>query len=151
MLLVERVLGNRTEPEFAERLHHVAHHGSVDTLAVAPGDVARRRWRAMTEAGEEVAIALPRDQKLFDGAVLLLEEDRALVVRVGAEHWLRLQPRSITDAVVLGYHAGNLHWRVRFKGESVLVALEDSVDSYLERLGSLITERRVLASIADAD
>jgi urease accessory protein len=151
MLLVERILGSRTEAEFAERLHQVAHHGSIDTLAVAPGDVARRRWRALTEAGEEVAIALPRDQKLFDGAILLLEQDRALVVRVGAEHWLRLQPRSIADAAELGYHAGNLHWRVRFEGESLFVALDGSVDSYLERLGSPVTERRVLASIADAD
>ncbi len=74
-----------------------------------------------------MAIALPRDQKLFDGAVLLLDADRALVVRVDRQHWLQLQPRSLADAIELGYHAGNLHWRVRFADEALLVALEAPV------------------------
>jgi urease accessory protein len=51
---------------------------------------------------------------LFDGAVLLLEPDRAIVVRVNAERWLSLPPRSIANAVEPGYQAGNLHWRARF-------------------------------------
>ena len=99
--------------------------------------------RAQTRGGEDLAISLPRDQPLFDGAVLLLEPGRAIVVRVNAERWLRLSPRSISDAVELGYHAGNLHWRVRFAGESLLVALEAPVDDYVARLGGMVTERRV--------
>ncbi len=151
MLLVERVLGSRVDPSLSDRLHHLEHHGRVDILTLPSAELARRRFRAMSEAGQEVAIALPRDQQLFDGAVLLLDEARALVVRVDAQRWLRLQPRSISDAVELGYHAGNLHWRVRFQGETLLVALEGSVDSYLERLGTLVTDRRVAASVSQAD
>ena len=151
MLLVERVLGSRVDPSLSDRLHHLEHHGQVDILTLPSAELARRRFRATSEAGQDIAIALPRDQKLFDGAVLLLDEARAIVVRVDSEHWLRLQPRSIADAVELGYHAGNLHWRVRFQGEALLVALEAPVDSYLERLGSLVTERRVTSSVLDAD
>ncbi len=73
--------------------------------------------------------------------------DRAIVVRVDTERWLRLSPRSIADAVELGYHAGNLHWRVRFAGETLLVALEAPVDDYVARLGSMVTERRVATAI----
>jgi len=94
---------------------------------------------------------LPRDQRLFDGAVLVLEPDRAVVVRVANERWLRLQPRAIADAIELGYHAGNLHWRVRFAGEALLVALEAPMDDYLTRLAGLIRDRRVISSLADAD
>ncbi len=114
--------------------------------SAAAGCVCGRR------AGEDLAIALPRDQTLFDGAVLLLEAGRAIVVRVNTERWLRLSPRSIADAVELGYHAGNLHWRVRFAGETLLVALEAPVDDYLARLGTMVTERRVAtAIIAEGD
>jgi urease accessory protein len=74
-----------------------------------------------------------------------------LVVRVDKEHWLRLEPRSLADAVELGYHAGNLHWRVRFQGEALLVALEAPVDDYLDRLGALVTERRVASSVLTPD
>ncbi len=147
MLLIERVLGSRVDPLLSHRLHHLEHHGRVDTLILPAAELARRRFRATSAAGEEVAVALPRDQKLFDGAVLLLDEARALVVRVDTERWLRLQPRSIADAVELGYHAGNLHWRVRFQGEALLVALEAPVDDYLDRLAPLIADRRVTTSV----
>ncbi|MBL7406143.1 urease accessory protein UreE, partial [Escherichia coli] len=86
----------------------------VDVLVVSSADVARRRIRATTQSGEEIALALPRDEPLFDGAVLALDADRALIARVGAERWLRLVPASQAAALELGYHAGNLHWRVRF-------------------------------------
>jgi urease accessory protein len=151
MLRIEQVLGSRLDPALAERIHKLEHQGAVDLLTVAVADVARHRFRAVTEGGTDVAIALPRDQQLFDGAVLVLEPDHAVVVRVAQQRWLRLQARSIADAVELGYHAGNLHWRVRFAGEALLVAMEAPMDDYLARLGALIGDRRVIASLADAD
>jgi urease accessory protein len=147
MLLIERVLGSRLEPAFADRIHQLEHRGAVDLLMVPAADVSRRRLRATTREGADVAIALPRNQRLFDGAVLLLNPDRAVVVRVTEERWLRLQPRGIADAIELGYQAGNLHWRVRFEGEALLVALEAPMDDYLARLGGLVTERRVVPSL----
>jgi urease accessory protein len=151
MMFVDRVLGSRAEPAIADRLHHLEHHGRVDILTLPTHELSRRRFRARSEAGQEVAVALPRDQKLFDGAVLLLDEERALVVRVDKEHWLRLEPRSLADAVELGYQAGNLHWRVRFQGEALLVALEAPVDHYLARLGPLLEARRVVTSVLPSD
>lgn len=149
MVVIERVLGSRLDPAFANRLHDLEHHGRVDTLTLPPAELARRRFRATSAAGKDVAVALPRDELLYDGAVLKLDDDGALVVRVDTQHWLRLQPRSIADALELGHHAGNLHWRVRFGGEAMLVALEAPADDYLERLGSLVTEWRVSASVLE--
>jgi urease accessory protein len=151
MMFVDRVLGSRLDPDLADRLHRLEHHGQVDLLTLPAEELARRRFKATSQAGEEVAVALSRDQKLFDGAVLHIDADRALVVRVDKEHWLRLEPRSLADAVELGYHAGNLHWRVRFQGEALLVALEAPVDHYLDRLGALVTGRRVAASVLTPD
>jgi urease accessory protein len=147
MLLINRVIGSRLEPALSEQIHELEHRRAVDLLKIASADIARRRLRATTSEGAEVAIALPRDQQLFDGAVLLLEADRAIVVRVAEERWLRLQPRGIADAIELGYQAGNLHWRVRFDGEALLVALEGPLDSYLARLGTLMADRRVIHSV----
>lgn len=143
MLRIDRILGSRIDPAFAETLHHLEHHGALDILLLPPTDVSRKRLRAQTQGGQDLAIALPRDQSLFDGAVLLLEATRAIIVRVNAERWLRLSPRSISDALELGHHAGNLHWRVRFAGEALLVALEAPVDDYVARLGGMVSERRV--------
>jgi len=147
MLRIARVLGSRVDAHLAPALDDLEHRGAVDVLPVAAADTNRRRMRAQTRGGEELAISLPRDQTLFDGAVLLLEPARAIVVRVNAERWLRLSPRSISDAVELGYQAGNLRWRVRFAGESLLVAPEGPVDDYVAHLSTMVAERRVATAV----
>ncbi|MBR1159117.1 urease accessory protein UreE [Bradyrhizobium elkanii] len=149
MLRIECVLGSRVEPELSEQLHRLEHRGAVDIVNVPVVDLARRRLLITTCGGEELAIALPRHQKLFDGAVLLLEEERAIVVRAATERWLRLEPRSLSDAIELGYQAGNLHWRVRFEGEVLLVALEGRPEDYLARLEGLIESRRVGVNVVE--
>jgi urease accessory protein len=149
MLRIERVLGSRLEPGLSEELHRLEHRGAVDVVTVAVADLPRRRLLITTRSGEELAIALPRDQKLFDGAVLLLDEVRAIVVRAAGERWLRLEPRAIEDAIELGYHVGNLHWRVRFDGKVLLVGLEGRPEDYLARLEGLIESGRVGASVLE--
>jgi urease accessory protein len=143
MLLIERVLGDRHDAAFAERLHQLEHHDALDFALVEPGDMARHRMRLTTQRGAEIAIALPRNETLFDGAVLVCEEDRAIVVRSTAQQWLRLSPRSAADALELGYNAGNLHWRVRFDDGDLLVALTGPPASYLARIAPMLDQGRV--------
>ncbi len=74
--------------------------------------------------------------------MLVLEDTRAVVVRLAAERWLALAPRDSAAALELGYFAGNLHWRVRFAGERLLVALEGPEDDYLVRLKPFLDDGR---------
>ncbi len=151
MLRIDRVLGSRLESAFSDEIHRLENSGAVDVVNIPIADLARRRLLATTRAGEELAIALPRHQKLFDGAVLLMDSKRAIVVRAATERWMRLEPRSIGDAVELGYQAGNLHWRVRFEGEALFVALEGQPEDYMARLGEMISARRISVSILDEE
>jgi len=151
MLRIDHVLGSRLESEFSEEIHRLEHCGAVDVVNIPVADLARRRLLATTRAGEELAIALPQHQKLFDGAILLIDAERAIVVRAATERWMRLEPRSIGDAIELGYHAGNLHWRVRFQGEVLFVALEGRPEDYTARLGEMISSRRIGVSILDEE
>jgi urease accessory protein len=151
MLHIDHVIGDRSEPAMHKRLHHLEHHGAVEVVTIPRADMARHRLRIVTPAGEDLAIALPRDQKLFDGAVLLIDDKRAIVVRAEVERWLRLQPGTIADAIELGYHAGNLHWRVRFDGGCLLVALEGPAEAYYARLEGVMADRAIKATIVTGD
>jgi urease accessory protein len=135
-IVIEAILGAAADPALAGRLHDLRHHGAVETLFVAPVDLPRRRFRSSTDRGTACFIALPRTAELFDGAVLHLDEDRAILLRVGQQEWLRLAP-SAGGALELGYLAGNLHWRVRFEGDHLLVALDRPLAEYLARLADL--------------
>src|SRR5262249_43816775 len=149
MRVIEQVLGSRHDAAFVERLHHLEHAGAVDVALIAPNDMARHRLRLTTQGGEDVAIALPRDVTLFDGAILLLETDRAITVRSRAETWLRFRPASAADALELGYHAGNLHWRVRFADGDLLVALTGPKAAYLARIAGMLDAGRVMIVAED--
>jgi urease accessory protein len=148
---VSHVLGGRLDPAFHERIHALEHQGAVDLVIIPQSDLARRRLLMTTRRGIELAIALPREERLFDGAILVLDDSHAIIVRAETEHWVRLKPRSIADAIELGYQAGNLHWRVRFDGEVLLVPLEGRPEDYAARLEDLLSSGRVEMSMVQGE
>jgi urease accessory protein len=143
VLKLEAILGLATDADIAEALHRLEHHGQVEYVALSEADTQRHRLRVLTGRGTECAIVLPRHQHLSNGAVLLLEKDRAVVVRMQESEWLVLQPRDAEAALELGYFAGNMHWKVAFAGERLRIAVQGPVESYLERLAHLLQDGRV--------
>lgn len=146
-LRASHVLGSRLDPAFHDQIHALEHLDAVDVVVVHQADLARRRFLATSRKGVVLAIALPREERLFDGAILVLDEARAIIVRAETERYLQLQPCSIADAIELGYQVGNLHWRVRFHGELLLVPLEGRPEDYAARLEGLLLKGRVKMSI----
>ena len=139
---ITKIIGFASELALAARLHDVGHAGCVEHLVLNPDDVARRRLRARGDKGTDCLIALPRDQPLGDGAILALEEKWAIVVRLAEQRWLKIAPRDPAAALQLGYFAGNLHWRVKFESDRLLVALEGPKEDYLARLGLFLDDGR---------
>jgi urease accessory protein len=143
VLRLTGVIGNAAEPVLAAQLHALEHQGRVERVTLRPEDTARRRLRVVTDRGSECAIILSRSDRLSHGAVLLLEPERAVVVRVDAAAWLRLEPRDRAAAIELGYLAGNLHWKVRFEGEALWVRLDGDPAFYRARLSPLLQSQRI--------
>jgi urease accessory protein len=142
-LLLERVIGLASEPHVARDLHRIEHQAGVEYISLSVEDTQRHRLRVKTDRGTDCAIALSRDQHLQDGAVLLLERDRAVVVRMQNAAWLQLKPRDIAAALELGYFAGNMHWKVEFDQERLRVAVQSGTLFYLDRLAAFFRDGRV--------
>ena len=67
MILVETILGNVGDREWATRLSA----GSVDTLALDHWEAQKTRFRKKTASGVEIAVSLDRGTFMRDGDVLL--------------------------------------------------------------------------------
>src|SRR5690606_5150487 len=134
VLRLTEILGSEHDAALADRLHEISHAGRIEEIALGRDDLARRRIRIRTDAGTDCAIAIARSERLFDGAVLLLEPARAIVVRMDPERWLSIVTESEAAALQLGYFAGNMHWRGRFDGPVLRIALEGARENYLARL-----------------
>ena len=135
---ITEIIGYSSDPDLAEKLHHLQHQGAVEFITLEKEDTKRRRLRAKSDHHNEYLIALPREVELSDGAIIILNDDRACVIRMAEENWLLLQPRDIPTALELGYFVGNLHWRVKFKGLQICIAIEGPMQNYLDRLQPFI-------------
>ena len=142
MLKLLEVIGPVTDPVIADKLHHLEHHGRVEYISLSEEDTQRRRFRVVTDAGTECALMLDRSEQLYDGAVLLLSEQQAVVVRTQEPEWLRIQPRDTAAALEIGYFAGNMHWTVRFVGDFIDISMQGHAAGYLERLAPLLSDGR---------
>ena len=136
MLHLNQILGNSSSGELAEILHRLSHDGKLEEIRLSAADTARKRLRVITDKGTDCAIALNRDASLENGSVLLLENQRAIVVRMWETNWLLIAPTDATAALELGYFVGNLHWRVRFDGDVLKIALDGPEQNYLNRLAN---------------
>jgi urease accessory protein len=143
VLHINRIIGAVTDARLHEKLHRLEHDGRVEYIILGPDDMLRRRLRVTTDRGSECAIALAREDRLFDGAVLLLDADCALVVRATANRWLEVEPTDVAAAIELGYYSGNMHWRVVFSGPVLRIALSGPKEEYLARLAPLISAGRL--------
>jgi urease accessory protein len=143
VLRIEEIFGSAADAGLSAALHRLEHAGLVEYVRLGPDDMMRRRLRATTDRGTECAIALPRENKLFDGAILVLDSDRAVVVRAVETPWLAIEPTDIAAAIELGYCCGNMHWRVAFAGPVLRIAMNGPKEDYLARLAPLLAAGRV--------
>ncbi len=150
MQILSSILGYAADEPFDSALHDLSHAGKVEYLTISPDDTSRRRMRAITNKGTECAIVLNRDQQLSDGAVLNINDNGAIVVRLTQQKWLILEAQNHAAALEVGYFIGNLHWKVEFEGERLKVALQGPLQTYLDRLELLIKNGKVRA-ITDND
>lgn len=146
MLILERIVGLASDPAIHEQLHHLEHDGGVETVTLDSADMQRHRLRVRSDRGTDYAIRLERHEQLRNGAVLMLDARRAVVVQMEEQAWLALRPRDSAAALELGYFAGNMHWKVRFAGEALHIQLHGPEADYLERLTPMLADGRVRRS-----
>jgi urease accessory protein len=139
VLVVEAIAGWDDDPAVAARLHTHA----VEYVHLPVADLDRSRLRVTSDAGVDYAVALPRGTGLADGAVLVLDDDRAVVVRAGAARTLALRAVDTTAALRLGFLAGHLHWKVDQRDDRLLVHLQGPEDDYTARIADLLVSGRV--------
>lgn len=143
MLRIDGIVGHEEDANLSSALHRLQHHGAIEHAFVPEEDAGRRRLRLTTDRGTQCGVSLARHEELEDGAVLYIDENRAIILRVRTPKVLRLRPKSRESALHLGWNAGNLHWRVKFEGDDLLVMLDGTREDYLARLTDLIANGSV--------
>ena len=106
-----------------------------------------RRWgrrRVRTEAGRELALALPTGSVLAPGEVLHVAEDWYVVVEAAREAVLVVTPRSREEALRVAFEVGNRHFTLAADGERLLVPDDPAMETLLRRLGVAFARARAV-------
>jgi urease accessory protein len=130
VILVEAVLGNAGDPQWAARLAAAA----VDALELDHWEAQKNRFRKKTAGGVELAVSLDRGTFMRDGDVLLWDAKaaRAVVARISLRDVMivhldamgQVAPEiALRTCVELGHALGNQHWPALVKGNRVYVPL----------------------------
>jgi urease accessory protein len=141
--ILNTIVGWVTDDTVASQLHDLGHDQAVEYIHLDAYDLDRTRLRVTSDAGTDYAVILPRGSALADGAVLLLEPDRAVVVRAGAPRTLTLRAADLAAALRLGFLAGHLHWKVTQHDDVLVVHLDGPESDYLARIAELTDSGRV--------
>lgn len=143
MLRIHGIVGHVSDSDLRPFLHSLEHTDGIELLFVPSTDVGRTRLRLNTDRGTDCAISLNRGEALADGAVLYIDAERAIVARFREQQVWRLVTRDQAGALKLGWNAGNLHWRVHFKGQMLEVLLDRPLQEYRARILPLLESGEV--------
>jgi len=147
VLRLHGIIGPSEDPAYRGLLHDLEHSGGIELLFVPPADASRKRFRLATDRGTDCAVSLARDETLTDGALLYVSPERAIIARFGEQAVWRLHPVDAAAALKLGWNAGNLHWRVRFEDDGLVVLLDGPLHDYRARILPLLEDGSVSETV----
>lgn len=96
-----------------------------------------RRWgrrRVTTQAGRELALALPTGSVLVPGEILHVARDWYVVVEAATEPVLAVTPRSRAEGLRVAFEVGNRHFTLAIEGDRLLVPDDPAMEQLLQRL-----------------
>lgn len=143
METITQSIGHETDDELSGELHRLEHAGKVERVYLGETIVGRRRFRVTGDKGNAFGVILDVDPSMIDGRVLILEVDRAVILYQGEPETLTLQATDMEGGIQLGWHAGHLHWRVRFDRDRMVVLLDAPAEDYLARIAPYVASGQI--------
>lgn len=137
MITVRSILGNvRSEGKLRELFENFQIENKVERVLLSRMEAQRSRIRRTSDRGTDIAISLDNGFALKHGDVLLVEENRLILVEYEPEDVLGFKiignlpyEQKITVAIKLGHIIGNLHKPLSTKGEVIYVPLQSEAEA----------------------
>lgn len=107
---------------------------STDALVLTSQERLSSHMLGHTTGGRTIRLSLARSTELFDGDVLAVDQDVAIVVVAAEEDLFVISPNGNLDWGMVGFQLGNLHRPVRFTDASILTPADAMVADLLSRL-----------------
>lgn len=126
-MLIEKIIGSINDFDLDEY--------TVDTVILDHDELGKTHQRVSTQNGIEIAISLPRGEKMFHGAVLHCLDDVLIYVDVTDEDILEIYPDNNVQWGRVAFNIGNMHHPAYVNEKSILTPYDQIIEKLIKVLG----------------
>jgi len=132
LITASTVLGNvSSSRELKRKYDEMNAKKACETITVSRLESGRVRMRKTSDKGSDIALILPPGTKLRQGDVLVMTEDKMVVIGIQPEDVIGIEIKSNIHAddlikvpVKVGHTIGNLHRPVKLDGNKVFFPIQ---------------------------
>jgi urease accessory protein len=140
---VDSVLGNiNNDKKLKEKYDEMTARKVCETIKISRLESQRVRMRKISDKGTDVALTLPPGTRLKHGDVIIITENKMVVVGIESEDVIMIEIRDnihqddiVEVPVRVGHTIGNLHRPIRLEGNKIYFPIQ--ADTELEMFKKL--------------
>ena len=149
MISINSVVGNiHNDYDLAQKYNQMTVKQLSEIIQISRSEAQRSRMRKTSNKGSDVAIMLPQSVHIKHGDVLLLNNDKIIIVEIQPEKVAVISVKNniasehlFEMAVKVGHTIGNLHRPIKLEHNKIILPIQ--AESELDLL------KKVLGSIKD--
>ncbi|HYA83845.1 MAG TPA: hypothetical protein VEH06_10415 [Candidatus Bathyarchaeia archaeon] len=141
MIIVDSVIGNiNKDKKLKEKYDEMSSKNCCERIKISRLESQRSRMRKRSE-GMDLALTLPQGTRLKHGDVIILTENKMVVVEIEAENVLMIEIKEnihedIEVPIMVGHTIGNLHRPIRIEKRKIYFPIQ--ADTEVEMFKKLL-------------
>jgi urease accessory protein len=143
LITVDSIVGNiNNDKKFREKYEEMTARRVCETIKISRLESQRVRMRKLSDRGTDVALTLPPGTKLRHGDVIIMTENKMVVVGIEPEKVIMIEiidnlheDASVEVPVRVGHTIGNLHRPIKLEGNKIYFPIQ--ADTELEMFKKL--------------
>jgi urease accessory protein len=143
MLNINSVVGNIHKDHELGHKYRQMSEKQLETIRISRSEAQRVRMRKTSDKGTDVAIMLPQNTHIKHGDVLLLDNDKIIVVEIQPERVAVIAIENniashhlLEIAAKVGHTIGNLHRPIKIENNNIILPIQ--AESELELLKKIL-------------
>jgi urease accessory protein len=143
LITIDSVVGNiNKDKKLKEKYDEMTERKVCETIKISRLESQRVRMRKISDKGTDVALTLPLGTQLRHGDVIIITENKMVVVEIEAEDVIMIEITEniheddvVEVPVRVGHTIGNLHRPIRLEGNKIYFPIQ--ADTELEMFKKL--------------
>jgi len=136
LITVDSIFGNiNRDKKLKEKYEELTARKACETIKISRLESQRVRLRKLSDKGTDVAVTLPPGTRLSHGDVIILTENKMVVVGIEPEKVIMIEIRDniqeddvIEVPVRVGHIIGNLHRPIKLKGNKIYFPIQGDTE-----------------------